>query len=341
MKKNIIIITFSLIILLTGCGKKEKLVSKNMDQIYAEEGIPVTLKSMTAEMFVKKLPFTSTLSGIRQSMASAMVGGRIDKILVNTGDYVEKDQVIIEFPEDVPSGQYIQAKAAFDLSESTYQRMKNLYDVGGISLQDLDQTEAQFKVAEANFDAVKQMLKVRAPISGYVSDIAVRETDNVKAETALATIANTNKLKAKIWVTESEICQIKKGAISKATWNNVELFGVVTQVGMTMSRQHNAFGIDLEFDNKDNICKSGVIAEIAITVYENSSAFLIPRQVLKKDTKGVYVFVSKDNKAVKQYIKTGQENGQIEVIEGLQKGDKLIISSLNLVQENSKLNEVK
>ncbi len=47
--------------------------------------------------------------------------------------------------------------------EATYARMQNLYAKGGISKQDLEGVETQYKVAEANLDAVMQMLKVRAP----------------------------------------------------------------------------------------------------------------------------------------------------------------------------------
>jgi RND family efflux transporter MFP subunit len=300
----------------------------------------VEVINVQPQEFSVELPFSATISGLRQSAASAMIGGRIEKVLVKVGDHVEQDQVIMEFPEDAPAGQLQQAKAAHSLAKATYHRMKNLYQLGGISQQDLDGVETQYKGAVANLDAAMQMLKVRAPISGYVTSINVRETDGVHAEAILAMIAQTKQLKAKIWVTENEICQIEKGQIVHALWNDVTLKGNVAQVAMAQDPTTNAFGVDLIFDNAANLCKSGVIADIRVRTYSNPQTLLIPRKNLMNDEKGMFVYVVENNTAVKRMIKTGHDNGSLEIISGLKPGDKVISSSLNLVYDNAKVNVV-
>jgi RND family efflux transporter MFP subunit len=337
MRSKLIILLVITTLLFLGCAKQEKAESKNMEQIYKEEGIPVEVQTIQPEYFSKELTFNATLTGLRQSSASAMIGGRIEKVLVKVGDYVTKDQVMFEFPEDAPAGQLTQAKAGFDLAESTYNRMKNLYEKGGISRQDLDGVKTQYEVAKANLDAVLQMLKVRAPIDGYVTSVNVRETDGVHSETVLATVSQTNKMKARIWATEDEVCQIKAGQHATATWNDISLNGKVTEVAIAMDRSHNAFGVDLEFNNIKNMCKSGVIGEIAIQTYENDNAFIVARANVMEDTNGQYVYKMVDHKAVKQYVKTGNENGSFEIIEGLKSGDQVIVKSLNLVSDGAKV----
>ncbi len=52
------------------------------------------------------------------------------------------------------------------------------------------------------------------PIEGYVISVNVRETDGVHAEDVLAFVSQTDKMKARIWATENEVCQIKKGQAS-------------------------------------------------------------------------------------------------------------------------------
>jgi len=323
--------------LMLGCGSKEVEETKNIDQIYAEQGIPVEVAEIQPTEFQVKLPYTAKLTGLRQSFASAMIGGRIEHIYVKVGDYVQKDQILMSFPEDAPSGQYKQVKAGLDIAEATYNRMSSLYEIGGISKQDLDQVEAQYKVALANFDAASQMLKVRAPITGYVTNVAVRETDGVKAEKVLATISQTKKMKAKAWVTEDEICNVNTGMAATATWNGMTLTGRVTEVGMAMDPGTNAFAVNMEFDNADNMCKSGVMADISIVSYSNKSAFIIERKNVLKDATGNYVYLLKDAKAVKQYVTTGQENGSFEITSGVVAGDNVITEGLHLVYDGAKV----
>ncbi len=340
MKKIMIGILLLSVLLFSACGRNKGEAAKNMEQIYDETGIPVKVMEMQPIEFVQVLPFTAKITGLQQANASAMVGGIIEKVHVKVGDYVQKDQILVEFPEDAPAGQLTQARSAYELSKTTYDRLKNLYDLGGISRQDLDGAETQYKVAAANYDAALQMLKVRAPINGFVTSVTVRETDGVQAETILVTIAQTKRMKAEVWVTENEICQINLGQKASFTWNGQVLAGEITSVAMAMDMTHNAFGIDLVFDNPDNICKSGVIGDINITVYENNKAYVIPRKNVMHDAKGRYVYLLKENKAVKQYITTGQENGSFEVLSGLYKDDKVIVEGLNLVTDGVKVKVV-
>lgn len=338
--KRIILISAVLIFFL-GCAKQEKTEARNMEQIYLEEGVPVVVQTMLPTTFSKELKFNANLSGIRQSAASAMIGGRIEKVHVRVGDFVQKDQVLFEFPEDAPAGQLTQARSAFELAAATLARMQNLFEKGGISRQDLDGIQTQYNVAKANLDAALQMLKVRAPIAGHITNITVRETDGVQAETVLAIVSQTDKMKARIWATEDEICLIEPGQTATATWNDIILKGKVMQTANSMDLSHNAFSVDLEFDNKENLCKSGVIAEIAIETYKNDSAFVLARTSIKEDSQGKFIYKANYNQAHKIYIETGQENGFFEIINGIANGDQVIVESLNLISDGAKVKIVR
>jgi len=337
MRKQIFGVLLITILLITGCGRKENVEAKNMEQIYDESGIPVKVMVMNPQEFNLALPFTAKITGLKQANASALIGGMIEKIQQLCIVFQLHPDPVGKFPEDVPAGQLTQARSAYDLASSTYTRMKNLFDLGGISQQDLDGVETQYKVAEANLDAALQMLKVRAPISGYVTSLTVRETDGVKSEAILATIAQIDIMKAKVWVTESEIHQIKSGQEATFTWNDQVLKGEVTTVAMAMDLTHNAFRIDLVFPNPDYLCKSGVIGDINITTYINKAAYVVSRKNVLNDEQGRFIYVLKDDTAVKNYITTGKENGNFEVLSGIYSGDNLIVEGLNLVSDGVKV----
>lgn len=335
--KTVFIFLAAFVLILGGCGNKDQIGSKSMQQIHKTNGIPVKVKEVKSELFEKQLEYTGSLKGHRQSIASAMVGGVLEDILVSIGDYVKEDDVLMTFPSDNPSSQYKQANAAYLLSQKTYKRMKNLYNKGGISQQKLDQARTQYEVSKANWQTAKKMIRIEAPISGIITEINVTETDNVRKEAPLATISNIKKLKSTIWANEEEIAQIKKGMKAVLSWNENKLSGKVSKAAISKDPAHNAFRVDLIFSNPDRSCKPGTIADIQIQTYKNPAAFVVQRKNVREDAKGKYLFRVKDNKAHKKYIKVGESDGAFEIKSGLKQGDKVVVEGLNLVKDGSKV----
>ena len=342
MKKIILFITgLTMLMLLSGCGA-EKAESKNMEQIYKEEGVPVKTEVVTLQKFEKKLSFNAELSGIKESSEYASFGDKVEKIYVKVGDYVKKDQLLISFPEDNPSAQYYQAKVAFKNAENAYKRIENLYASGGVSKQDKDNVQTQYEVAKANWNAVSKMIKVKAPISGYVTKINVRETENVDKEAELITISQTHQLKCKVWVTDSEITNVKLGENAGAVWNDRKITGKVVQVDMAINKMNQAFGVMLEFDNPDNLIKLGVTADISIISYENEQAVVVKQKNLFNENNHTFVFVEENGKSVKRSIKTGLRQGlDVEVISGITAGENLIVEGQMMLYDGTKVKIIK
>lgn len=342
MQRILVITAFILLhsVLFLSCSG-EKMEAKNMEQIYKEEGVPVKTQIILARLFEAYLSYNAVLTGIEESNAYASIGDRVEKILVNVGDYVEKDQVLLTFPTDNPAAQYYQAKVAFENAQKTYERMQNLFKTGGISQQDLDNAQAGFDVAKANWDAVRQSVKVKAPISGYVTKINVRESDNVDVENELFTISRISKLKAKVWISEKEILDVKKGQLAMASWNAIEIKGKVVQVDMALNVMTQAFGAVVEFDNPNNLIKPGVTVEVKITAYQNSMALVVERKNVLTDQKQHYVYITHEGYAQRRIITLGRQQGlEAEAVQGLSNGDELIVEGQMLLSDGSKIRVV-
>ncbi len=336
---RIVFISLSLttLFLLASCSG-QKSEAKNLEQIYAEEGVPVKVQTIKPQPFKKSLYYNALIRGFRESSAYAALGDRVEKIYVKVGDYVKKDQVLLSFPTDNPAAQYYQAKVAFENAERTIARMEKLLKSGGISQQDYDNAKTQYEVAKANWDAVRQAVKVKAPISGYVTKINVRETDNVDIKAELFTITQTDRMKAEIWVAESEIDLVKPGQTAFARWNGHQVQGKVTQVNMAMDLKHRAFKAILEFENLDNVMPSGVTAEIEVVTINQPQAIVVDQTVFLNEMGHYYVFVNQNGNAKKQPVKVAAQSGTSVLVEsGLKAGDQLITEGQFLVKDGSKI----
>lgn len=330
------------LMLLNGCGSGEAENNQSLEEIRSEQGVPVEIEVVKLRSFEKYLSYFSKLAGIKEATKGAMVGGKIQKIRNRIGDHVNEGAIVVEFPTDVPSMQYEQAKTAYENAKRNYERMKALLAAGETSQSNYDAVEMQYIVAKRNFESVKQVLFIDAPFSGTIIDIKVNEGDYVKNEAYLFTVAQLHKMRAKIWVSEKEISHFKRGMKAVADIGGKEYTGTVAEISMAIDPYKQAFFVEVEFDNSKRELRSGVTADIKVLVYSNPKAIVIQRNLISSDTQGNFVYLEKDNTAHKRYLSTGQESGiDIEVLSGLQEGDRLIISGAAQLEDGIKVNVIK
>ncbi len=339
MRKVLVLLSFLTlsVLLLSSCGSRQD-EAKSMEQIYSEEGVPVRTEKIELTNFADRRNFNAVLSGIEESSAYAMISDKVEKVHAKVGDFVKRDDVIVSFPTDNPAAQYYQAKVSFENAAASYRRMEGLFETGGISQQDLDNARTSYQVAQANWDAVQQAVLVRAPISGVLTKVNVRESDNVQPDDELFTISRIDELKAKIWVSDKDIRSFKKGLPAHATWNGVEISGKVVQVDMSVNQEKQAFGVTVELENPDKIPLTGVVAVVSVGLHSNPQAVVVERKNVLKEGEKTYVFVADGGTARKKFVALGNSHGlDVEVVEGLSPGDELIVEGQMHLQDGEKI----
>ena len=334
-----IIATIAIMLLLSACGRKQNENPANMDELYRTQGVPVRTQTIQLTEFKKEIEYNTRVSGIRETPVSAMVADKVQNIRARVGQNIAQNQIIIDFPDDNIAANYHQAKAAYDLAMQTWQRMQNLYETGGISQQDLDGAETQFKVAQANWNAVTQTVHARAPISGILTDINVRQGQNVAPGDYLFTISQISRLHGRIWVSENDINDINQTADVTFVWNDIEKKGKITNIALSLNRDQNGFAADIEIENADHAIRSGITGKVTVAIYKNENAIVIPRNIVQTDENGQqYVYIANQNTATRRNITIANESAlDYEVRTGLQINDIVIVQGLQHITENSKL----
>jgi RND family efflux transporter MFP subunit len=334
---SVVIVALLAAAAIAGCSE-EKKASRSMEDIRKEEGVPVSIKEITLSDFSKKLSFYSTLKGVKESTVHSMVGDEIKAINARVGSYVKEGQVIIEFPTDNPAIQYEQAKAGYDNAKKLYERMKALHEAGETSQQNLDNAETQYLVNKRNWESVRQMVQVEAPISGYIVQMLPSVGDDWGIGKPLFTVAQVGRMKAILWVSETEIGKIDKGMTATIEYNGDEFNGRVSEVAMAMDKKARAFRVEVVFPNTKRELKSGVSADVMIHTETLDSAIVLPRNLVQKTGDMNYVFVENGGKAHLREVTTGMQQGVNVVIEsGLNPGDKVIDCCMNLLEDGIKV----
>ncbi len=339
-KKYALVFTFAgiSIITISSCMRDKPEPPKGMEQIKAEEGIPVTVSEVVPTGFTKELTYFSTISAYKETTEMSKISDKIIKINANVGDFVREGQVIMEFPSNNAAMQFDQAKAALDNAEITVKRMKELLDAGEISKQMYDNTNTQYIVSKRNYEQLNQLITIKAPFSGTIISMPYRVGDVPKVNVVLFTVALTNKMIAKVNVSDREIGLIKKGMQAEVTWNGNVYKGVVSLIGLELSPITRSFPIDIEINNPKNELKSGVTVEVKIIIADDSNVIAVDRKFIVHQDNKQYVFVQGDGVAMKREIQTGKESGvMVQITSGLQAGDKLISCCTTFLENGSKI----
>jgi len=335
MARLVTLIFLSTFVLIS-CNKNRANTQQTIAQ---NRAVPVKILVVQPQKFEETLSFYSRLTGIIENTRTSMVADRIERIRVRPGQFVKEKQIVIEFPTDNPSLQFQQAKAAYENALKNYNRMKELLKTGEVSQQNFDNVETQYLVAKRNYEALKQVLFVEAPTSGYVSSIYVTEGQQIDIGKPLFTVSVLNKMRAVTWANEQEIQKLKIGMNGKILWNGKEYPCKIISLGLKMDEATKGFRVEFEAPNPNLELKSGVTVEIQVQVYENPNAIVIPTNLIEKDPDGKpFVFVEKDGIAIKKYVKIGRTSKlNSEIIDGLSPNEHLIVEGNHLLSENSKV----
>lgn len=339
MKKvlDLMLIMILMMSFLTSCSE-ETGETRSIEQIYKEEGVPVKTRSVTNEEFTVERSYNAVLTGIEESSAYAKVGDKVEKVFVKVGDYVNKDDILLTFPTNNLSARYSQAKVAFDNAKLAYDRIANMYQTGGISKQQLDNAKANFEVAEANWDDAQQTVIVKAPISGYITKVNVRESDNVKKDEELFTISRMDKMKARVWISEKDVREVRRGIPAYALWSGIRINGRVVEVDMALNQMKQAFGAMVEFDNPNKILEFGITVDVFLQTYIKADALVVELKDIIEEENRYYVYIVENGQAVKREIQPGNRYKlKVEVLEGLNPGDELVVEGKMLLKPDAKV----
>ncbi|MBP9038079.1 MAG: efflux RND transporter periplasmic adaptor subunit [Candidatus Syntrophosphaera sp.] len=334
-KKYILIIILSIALLLTGCGRKSSQF-KTLQQIQKEQGIPVRVKTVELDTFVQELSYNASLGGREESYGQALVSEVVNSVNAKIGDRVSAGQIIVTFPRNTPSAQYEQALTAYNAAKTAYERMRNLYNNGAISRQELDNVETQYKVAEANLNASDKMINVRAPISGIITNISVSPGERSYPGQNLFTISTTNGYKAKLMVADKDAYKLKVGTPATATWENITLQGKISKISLALDPLQKAIPVEVTFPNNGNRISFGSTAKIRLQIVSKPNCIVVNREHIVTENDKHYVWINQNNHAIKREITTGLDNQlEFEVTSGLEPGEQLITEGISLLTDNA------
>ena len=217
------------------------------------------------------------------------------------------------------------------------QRQDSLYRSSQVT-----QMEESLLSMQRNMELIRQRvdnLKVKAPIDGEVGMLDAVLGQSLQQGANIGQVNDLTTYKVQAQIDEHYIDRITTGLVAsferQDTRYEMQLRKVYPEV------RNGQFKADFRFvgDAPENI-RSGQTYYLNLQLGEAAEAILIPRGSFYQATGGkwIYVLDASGEKAFRREIRIGRQNPQYyEVVEGLQPGEKVIVSSYDNFGDNEVL----
>lgn len=276
--------------------------------------------------------FTATVEADKVNNIAPAMGGRIREIYVEVGSQVRKGQVLVA----MDASTYSQQETQVATLRRDFERYKELYEVGGISKQQLDQVKTQLDVAETAMNNLGENTKLVSPLNGVVT---ARNYDpgDVAMQLPILTIESMNPVKVTLNVSERFYSQVKIGMPVEVQADALgdEVFeGKISLIYPTIDPVSHTFTVEVSVPNNNQKLRPGMFSRVKMNFGTNDRPLLSDLAVLKQvGSNDRYVFVEENGKAKYTIVQLGARiDDKYEIISGLNAGDKVIIhGNTNLI----------
>ncbi len=308
--------------------------TRTIAQIQAEEGYPVEVGDVTIGPFRMARSYTGTIVGGKQSVVISSLSEHVSRVLVAEGQYVDKDQVICELSSDNPSASHARAQLALNNAEKEFKRVQKLFEEGAVSQQVLDGVKLQRDLAREALEVSEQLLNLRSPISGVVTELEAEAGKLVMPGEPLAKVVSTEKARVEIQVPARDRKLIKPGALCTVTMDGVSTSGKVQRISLSADPQSRSFTawITLDDRTRSHIFSPGLLVDVSIRTLDMKDALLVSPDALFREGERWSVYTVDEDTARLHDVDLGGISADIAWIRsGLKPGEKVVVSGSNLL----------
>ncbi len=239
--------------------------------------------------------------------------------------------------------EYLLSKENYELTQQSLQlfREKSIQDSLFRATQ-VKSLEGALNRMQDNIELVKdklESLSVKAPVSGQLGSLDAEIGQNIISGYRLGQVHILDNFKVTAEIDEHWIDRIKTGLPATLERNDQNFNLTVIKVYPEV--RNGRFQIDMEFAGvkPDNI-RTGQTYRINVELGQPVKAIQVSKGGFFESTGGQWIYVVDPSGkfAVKRAIRTGRMNPRYyEILEGLQPGEKVIVSSYTSFGNNDKL----
>jgi RND family efflux transporter MFP subunit len=288
------------------------------------------------------------------------VPGRIERFLVDEGDHVVAGQVLVELDARDYRAQVGRAEASLRLANANLKlasadrrRIRQLFEQGFTSQQELDQAESRHEVAAASVAQAENELsqartnlddtRLLSPVQGVVlaklkgvGEIAV--PGGFAGSGDLLRLADLSEIRAEVDVSESDMANVRLGQDAEVVpdaYAQSRYRAKVVKLYPQVNRQKGTLKVEVRVEKPDHFLVPDMSVRVTFFAEPLASSggasepvVLVPRTALHDAGGRSYVWMVVGGRLTRRAVEVGREIGaEVVVASGLGGGESVVVGS--------------
>lgn len=278
---------------------------------------------------------------------NAKISGWIDKLYVNyTGKFIRKGEPLLEIysPELVSAEEEYIIALKYRNADTSQHDQSDLYNRAHRRLMYWDISHEQIQRLEVTKQPEKTMT-LTAPATGVVVEKNVLQGGSIMAGTNLYKIADLSTVWVNAEVYEYEVPFIKVGQRATITLAYIPgkvITGRVSYIYPYLNPDTRTVRVRVEIPNPNLLLKPEMFATVELQSPVAVNAVALPEQaVIHSGERNVVIVSRGDGRFESRDVKLGiLASGYYQVLDGVQEGEKIVVSSQFLLDSESNLKAV-
>ncbi len=287
--------------------------------------------------------YTATVEADKTNNISSSTPNRIKSILVDVGSHVSAGQKVVVL-DDV---NIEQLRVRLENTRRQYERAKKLYEIGGGTLQAMEQLQTEYEASKRQYDNMVENTVLVSPISGVVT---ARNYDpgDMTSSLPILTVEQINPVKIVLNVSESDFSHISNGMPAQVVFDShpgEEFTGKVTLIHPRIDAASRTFPIEVTLQNPSGRILPGMFARVTLSFGLAEHVVVPDRAVVKQSGSGnryVYVLNPADSTVSYNKVELGRRLGDAyEILSGVEPGSTVVVTGQTRLADGARVSVAK
>jgi len=335
--KRFIIVLVGLVVVFGAIFGWKAFVGKKMAEMMSKPQPPAVVASakVKAQTWQPYLHAIGSLVARNGVEVSSQVDGQIRSINFDSGQTVDKGDVLLQLDDTVDRASLQGLVAEEKLAELEFKRQSRLLKQHSTSQSAYDTARASLDKAKAAVATQRARLKhmsVRAPFSGA---LGIRQVDLggfLKAGSPIVSLQALDPIYVDFSLPERYLAKLSAGQqvlVGVQAHPDQTFKGQISAISSEVQQKTRNVQVRATLTNKDHQLRPGMFAEVRVALPVRQGVLTVPRTAITYNPYGDSVFVIEKKKgqqvAMRRQVQTGEaRDGRVEITKGLKEGDEVV-----------------
>jgi membrane fusion protein, multidrug efflux system len=333
----------ALAVCLTGCGKGSGSANDPKQDV-KDQALPVEVTTLARGGIEATLRNSTHLEAEEEVKVFARTANRVTELLVEEGDQVKKDQILLRLDNDIQKTAAAKAQASLEKAREEFEREKALFEQKLVSEQVFNDAKHELRQLELAFEDAQRGLEyteVRAPINGTISQRLVKYGDLVNLNQQLFDIVDFNSMVARIYVPEKSMPDLRLDQPARVTatpFGAKEFQGYVKRIAPVVESKTGTVKVTIGLRDIGEL-RPGMYVDVELITAKRPDALLITKRALLYDGELTYVFRLLPDRKVERVVVEPRisDKFNVEPAKGFQAGDQIVVAGQTGLKDGAKV----